>query len=297
MLYTLTLNPSLDYIMEAESLLLGETNRAKREYLRFGGKGINVAAVLTSLGREAVAVTPLGGKTGEMLASLLEEAHIPFEAFPISGETRINVKILSHGVTELNALGPAVTDKERESLLTFFDKLSADDTLVMCGSVPPSLPKDIYAQLMGRLSARGARVVLDTSGEALLNALPYRPYLVKPNKSELLGTVGASPSGEFDVLDGARALQKMGARNVLLSLGEEGALLLLEDGRVIRRAAPKGEAKNTVGAGDSMVAGFLYGESEGYETALRFAIAAGSATAFLGALADAKSIKALAEKM
>lgn len=294
MIYTLTLNPSLDYMMECPALSLGETNRAAREEIRFGGKGINVAALLSSLGKEVLAIAPLGGETGKMLARLLKEKGIPFEGLPIRESTRINVKILFHGVTELNAKGPALTEKEKESVLRYFDRLSEEDTLVISGSVPPSFPCDVYACIMERTRAR---VVLDSSGMALRTALPYRPHLVKPNESELKEVLGV-PAGEaLDVERGAKALREMGAQNVLVSLGEKGALLLCEDGTILRRPAPVGEAKNTVGAGDAMLAGFLYGEKLGYEEALRFAVAAGSATAFEGELASAEDIKALASRI
>lgn len=294
MIYTLTLNPSLDYIMECPAVTLGETNRSSREAVRFGGKGINVAAVLSSLGKEVLAVTLLGGETGMLLARLLKEKGIPYEALPIRESARINVKILSHGVTELNARGPAISIDEWEGALRYFDKITEKDTLLLSGSIPSSLPADIYARFMER--GRG-RVILDTSGEALRAALPYRPYLVKPNESELREVLGM-PEGEvLDAERGAKALLEMGARNVLVSLGEKGALLVCEDGTVLRRPAPKGDAKNTVGAGDAMLAGFLYGEEKGWAAALRYAVAAGSATAFGGALASREQIEALAAQI
>jgi len=293
MIYTLTLNPSLDYIMEAPVLLSGETNRSKRETLRYGGKGINVAAVLSSLGTDVRAIALLGGETGRLLLSLAEKDGLSLEPVTIAGDTRINVKILSDTVTELNARGPAVGKEELEALFRSFDKMREGDTLVLSGSIAPAMPKDIYAQIARTLSEKGVRVVLDASGEALLSALPSHPYLIKPNKGEIKEVLGEAT----DPLDGARTLQKKGARNVLVSLGADGAVLLTEDGRVLHQAAPAGVAKNTVGAGDSMLAGFLYAESKGTKEALRFAVASGSATAFKGALATGEEIKALEKKI
>ena len=292
MIYTLTLNPSLDYIMEAPTLKAGETNRSSHEKMRYGGKGINVAAVLASLGAKAQAIALLGGKTGELLLSLAERDGLSVEPVKIAGDTRINLKILSGEVTELNAKGPSVSKEEMARLFRSFDKIKEGDTLVLSGSIAPLVPKDIYAQIARTLSEKGVRVVLDTSGEALLSALSAKPYLIKPNESEIKQTLG-----EVEILSGARTLQKKGARNVLVSLGADGAVLLTEDGSVLRQKAPSGVAKNTVGAGDSMLAGFLYAESMGAQTALRFAVAAGSATAFKGALASGEEIRALAQRM
>lgn len=292
MIYTLTLNPSLDYIMEAPTLKVGETNRSSHEKMRYGGKGINVAAVLASLGARAQAIALLGGKTGELLLSLAERDGLSVEPVEIAGDTRINLKILSGEVTELNAKGPSVSKEEMARLFRSFDKIKEGDTLVLSGSIAPLVPKDIYAQIARTLSEKGVRVVLDTSGEALLSALSAKPYLIKPNESEIKETLG-----EVEILSGARTLQKMGARNILVSLGADGAILLTEDGSVLRQKAPSGVAKNTVGAGDSMLAGFLCAESMGAQTALRFAVAAGSATAFKGALASGEEIRALAQRM
>ena len=289
MIYTLTLNPSLDYIMEAPTLKQGRTNRSACENLRYGGKGINVAFVLSSLGAEAIAIALLGGETGGLLLSLLKKDNLSVRPLFIEGDTRINVKILSGEVTELNAAGPSVKDEEIESLFLCFDKMEATDTLVLSGSIPPSVPKDIYARIIRGLNDKGVRSVLDASGEALLLALPSHPYLIKPNESELKEVLGEM----IDVESGARALQKMGARNVLVSLGKDGAMLLTEDGTLLRQRAPMGVAKNTVGAGDSMLAGFLYAEEMGEREALSFAVAAGSATAFRGALATGEEIRAL----
>lgn len=296
MIYTLTLNPSLDYIMECEELALGETNRSKGESIRFGGKGLNVAAVLASLGVKVKAITLSGGKTGEMLEGALKEKKIDVVAVPIAAPTRINVKLLGSFVTEINAQGPYVSESEAEALLSLLDTLASGDTLVLSGSVPPSLFPHTYTKILERLSARGVRTVVDVSGAPLTAALAYAPYLIKPNRAELAQLVGKPLSSLSDIEDAARRTQALGARNVLVSLGEKGALLLDEDGKVQYKDAPKGVAKNTVGAGDSMLAGFLYAKGSGL-LPLSFALAAGSATAFRGELAAREDIFALYTKM
>ncbi len=290
MIYTVTLNPALDYALYLSDFRLGETNRTAREVLSFGGKGINVSAVLSALGEPTVALGFAAGPVGEMLKGMLKEAAIGEELVMLPvGNTRINVKIKAEAETELNAAGPLVDGGSLAKLFAQIKKIKAGDTLVLAGSVPPSLSRDIYGQMAEALP-EDVRLVVDAEREPLLPALAYRPYLVKPNRAELSEIVGRSLLTDAEVAAAARELQAAGAKNVLVSLGADGALLLDETGALHRAPAARGRAVNTVGAGDAMVAGFLYGAGKGYAHALRMGIAAGGATAFGEGLADAARI-------
>ena len=292
MYYTVTLNPSLDYRMKTSALARGETNRSSEEEITYGGKGINVAVMLNALGEEATALGFVGGFTGDALRALLKDAGLMTDFVTIAAPTRINVK-LDHGesITEVNACGPAVTKTETEAFWTMLEGLCEGDTLVLAGSVPSSLPKDFYRCVMEKLADRGVRFAVDTTGEALLRALPCRPFLIKPNLAELEEAVGERLCGDEAIVCAARKLQAAGARNILVSLGGNGALLLDEMGTVYKQKAPSGIVKNTVGAGDSMLAGFLVGLKDGFAEALSWGVAAGSATAFSEGLADSKRVK------
>lgn len=295
MIYTLTINPSLDYAMELKKLTIGTMNRSHNTYLLPGGKGINVSQVLNALGVENVAILPVAGFTGEKLLKLLEEKNISYDALRIlEGDTRINVKVLGEEETELNAQGPELSNTEKNSLLAKLDKTKDGDYLILSGSVPTGLGQRFYAEVMERLQEKNIRVVVDTIGDNFLNALHYHPFLVKPNKEELEALFAGDATLEL-----AKKVQDMGARNVLVSLGSEGALLLTEDGDVFHEKAPKGKTMNTVGAGDSMVAGFVAGvvEGENFATALKMGIAAGSASAFSKNLATKEEIDALMENL
>ena len=297
MIYTVTLNPALDYAVYLSEMVVGGTNRTAREALSFGGKGINVSAVLASLGEPTVALGFVAGATGSMLRELLAAAAVGEELITLpSGATRINIKIKADRETEINAAGPAIDEASLDRLLAQLNRLKAGDTLVLAGSVPPSLPRDIYKRMAEIAVARGVRLVVDAERDLLLPILSYRPFFIKPNRAELSGIVGRPLSTDEEIEAAARELQAAGAQNVLVSLGGDGALLLDAEGRVHRAAALRGQAVNTVGAGDSMVAGFLYGISKGYAYALRMGTAAGAATAFGEGLADAGSIYALLEQ-
>ena len=297
MLYTLTLNPSLDYMMECSTLSLGETNRSTREYIRFGGKGLNVSAVLSSLSVPSVAVTLLGGKTGDMLKELLKEEGISAKIIPIESPTRINVKLLLDNTTEINARGPALKNDEIKELFTFFDELTAKDTLVLSGSIPASLSDEHFEKMLERLELSKTKLVLDATGDMLWRAAPYKPYLVKPNKDELSCALGMPLDTLSDIECAMRKLSERGAKNVLVSLGAEGAMLLSEDGQIYRQAAHKATARNTVGAGDTMLAAFLFAQHLPPCEALRLAVAAGSATVSAGRLAKKADIDAVLKKM
>ncbi len=283
MIYTLTMNPSLDYVMEIENLSVGAMNRSRESYLLPGGKGINVSYVLNNLGVENTAILPVAGFTGEKLLQMLSYRGISYEAVHLpEGDTRINVKVLCQAETELNAQGPQISENEAGLLYVKLKQLKDGDYLVLSGSVPKNLGEHFYAEIMGYLAGKGIKVVVDTIGANFLNALRQRPFLVKPNKEELETIMGQKADTQEMVLKLAKKVQSMGAENVLVSLGREGALLLTDSGRIFRKEAPKGNVVNTVGAGDSMVAGFLAGyiKTGDMESALKWGVAAGSAGAF-----------------
>ena len=294
MIYTLTLNPALDYVLAVDTLTWGGTNRARAGRIYFGGKGINVATVLGQLGLESVCLGLIAGFTGDALEQALRRRGMAtdFVRLP-QGDTRINVKLKGEAETELNAPGPAVTAEDMEALYQKLEQLNSGDTLVLSGSLPPSLPKTVYADILARWSGRGVRFVVDAAGELLTNTLPYRPFLIKPNRAELEELCGHELDSDDALAQAAQDLQNQGARNVLVSLGPDGALLLDEGGQLHRRAAHPGVAVNTVGAGDAMVAGFLAGADRGPDYALDLAVAAGCATAFSPDLATAPEIQAL----
>ena len=295
MIYTLTLNPALDYVVRLPALRMGMTNRAETTALQLGGKGINVSCILRELGMETTALGFIAGFTGDALEAELARRGVSTDFIHLTeGLTRINVKLgTANGETEINGAGPAISDEALEALWRRLDCLTAEDTLVLAGSIPPSLPRDFYGRVAKELSEREVRLIVDAEGEALTAALPYRPFLVKPNRTELEGWVGHPLPAEDDLKAAAEALQKAGGRNVLVSLGGDGALLLDEYGALRRMSAPPIIPVNTVGAGDSMVAGFLAGLSDGYPAALRLGIAAGSATAASEELACGPSIRAM----
>ncbi len=284
--------------MELKKLSVGEMNRSRASYLLPGGKGINVSSVLNSLDVANIAILPIAGFTGEKLLQMLSHKGIQYEALHLSdGDTRINVKVLCQAETELNADGPEMTTEEVEILLSKLNMLKEGDYLVLSGSVPKSLGEYFYARVMDGIKEKNVKVVVDTTGENFLNALPYKPFLVKPNKEELETLMGQKVDAEEKILELAKKVQVMGAKNVLVSLGSNGAILLTEDGRSFRKEAPKGVVVNTVGAGDSMVAGFLAGyiKSGDMENALKWGVAAGSAGAFSKKLATKEEIDALME--
>lgn len=295
MIYTLTLNPALDYVMRLPTIQEGETNRAVSTDLQFGGKGINVSRVLSELGVESTALGFVAGFTGDALTAYLTERGIrtDFVRLP-EGLTRINVKLKTseelHSETEINASGPDILPKDINALLDKLDNLTLGDTLVMAGSVPKALPRDVYRRFMTVLKDRRIRFVVDAEGAALTVTLPYSPFLVKPNRAELEGIAGKALPADSDLRDAAAALQRAGAQNVLVSLGGEGAMLLDKNGGYHRVPALPITPVNTVGAGDSMVAGFLAGVEKGYTHALKLAMACGAATAAGEGLATAETI-------
>ena len=298
MIYTVTLNPALDYAVYLRTLVPGTTNRTAREVLSFGGKGINVSAVLAALGEPTVALGFIAGATGEMLRRMLTEAAVGEELIPLpAGATRINVKIKAESETEINAAGPVIDAASLERLFAKLEKMKKGDTLVLAGSVPPSVSPDIYKAMAEIAAVRGVRLVVDAERDLLLPILHHRPFAIKPNRAELAAIVGRELLTDTHIEAAARELQAAGAENVLVSLGGDGALLLDGQGCVRRAPAASGKVVNTVGAGDSMLAGFLCGIAKGYDYALRMGIAAGSATAFGEKLADAARIYAVLQTL
>lgn len=296
MVYTVTLNPALDYVIHIEDFQTGEINRTQREEIQFGGKGINVSTVLTRLGVENTALGFLAGFTGQALAEGLRKNGIQTDfIWLMEGLTRINVKIKAGEETELNGRGPVIPSAALDELFQKLDRLQSGDVLDLSGSIPASLPDDIYQQILRQLEGRGILTVVDAAGELLCAALSYRPFLIKPNHHELGEIFGQTPVTDQELTACAKKLQKQGARNVLVSMAGEGSLLLDETGACHRLGVPRGTVRNSVGAGDSMVAGFLAGwlKTGDYETAHRMGAAAGSATAFSDGLATEAKVLAL----
>ncbi len=296
MIYTVTFNPAIDYVMQLNNFEAGKTNRSERETLCFGGKGINVSSVLAQLGAQTTALGFIAGFTGDALAQAMqnEGIHTDFVVLE-SGYTRINIKLKGEQETEINAQGPAIPENKLEELYQKLDGLTAGDTLVLAGSVPNSLPQDVYEKILARLQGKGIRFVVDATKELLQNVLKYKPFLIKPNQQELEELFGRAFNTEEEIADAARELKKQGAVNVLVSRGKDGALLIDEFGVLHRQPARGGKPVNTVGAGDSMVAGFLVGADKNYAYALRLGSAAGGATACSQGLARKEDIIALME--
>lgn len=300
MVYTVTLNPALDCFVRPEHFVPGEVCRYQQAEFLPGGKGVNVSLLLESLGIETAAAGIAAGFTGRELTNLLERAGCPTDfLFLERGMTRVNMKIVPEGQAEtaLNGDGPNVTAEELAPLKEKLAGLRAGDFLALAGSVPGSLPQDIYARLM-RAVPQGVEVVVDASGPALLEAVRERPFLVKPNLEELGEVFGTKLNGAEDGLAYAKKLQNMGARNVAVTLGGGGALLLTEDKQILERAALPGREVSSVGAGDSFVAGFLYGwlREQDAAQALDWAMAAGAATAFCQGIATGEQVRELHRK-
>ena len=296
MIYTLTLNPSLDYIMHVDSFKTDHTNRTTAEKILPGGKGINVSIVLRNLGVPSTALGFTAGFTGRELERLLDEKKISSSFIPLDeGMTRINVKLKAEKETEINGQGPRIPSEKIEELYRYLERLEKGDMLVISGSVPNSMPADTYCRIMKFLENKGVLFVVDASGPLLMNVLPYRPFLIKPNHHELGELFGVCVSTKEEAVIYARKLQEKGARSVLVSMSSLGAVLVSETEEVIIGSAPQGTVVNSVGAGDSMVAGFLAGylQSNDYREAFTLGICAGSATAFTEDLAEAADILAL----
>lgn len=298
MIYTVTFNPSLDYVVSLDGFALGRTNRTVEERLFPGGKGINVSLVLRELGLESTALGFTAGFVGQEIERRLEELGLHCDFIPLSsGCSRINVKLKDFDGTEINGMGPEIGTKEWELLSGRLEALGQGDVLVLAGSIPRSLPPTVYGDILGRLSGRGVLTAVDADGSLLTEALAHQPFLVKPNHHELGGIFGVEIRSREEALSYARRLQTMGAKNVLVSMAGEGAVLADQNGESHQLPAPEGRLVNAVGAGDSMVAGFLAGwlRTGDFGCALRMGLSAGSATAFSEGLAAGDRIQAVYE--
>ncbi|WP_181186131.1 1-phosphofructokinase [Alkalicoccus urumqiensis] len=281
MIYTVTLNPSIDYFLEVEHFTEGKTNRASSQRLLPGGKGINVSKVLHAFGHRTELFGFTAGFTGAYLEDTLQGEGLHTNFLHVEGMTRINVKLKTETETEINGQAPAITEADVKKLEQQIDELTKDDTLVLSGSLPSTVQDDTYYRLAAEARSRGIRTVIDTSGTPLKKALDAEPFLIKPNIAELEALYGEKAAGKNDVLELASRAVAGGAHYVLVSRGADPALLVSRDG-FTEAAVPKGEVRNSVGAGDSMVAGFLYRleENGSIEDAFRTSVAFGSATTF-----------------
>ena len=296
MIYTVTFNPSLDYIVTVEEFKLGLTNRTGSEQLLPGGKGINVSTVLRNLGIRSTALGFIAGFTGDEVVRRLKEMGVANGFIPLSdGFTRINLKLKNIDGTEINGQGPEIPPAEVEQLMERLAGLGQGDVLFLSGSIPASMPDDAYQKIMERLDGCGVQIVVDATKELLLKVLPYHPFLIKPNNHELGEIFGVKLTTRASVIPYAKRLKERGAANVLVSMAGEGAVLIAADGSVHMAPAPKGTLVNGVGAGDSMVAGFMAGwmERQEYEYAFHMGIAAGSASAFSENLATKEEVEAV----
>ncbi len=300
MIYTVTLNPSIDYVVKLDKLVSGMTNRTTSEEYYFGGKGINVSCVLAELDLNSTAYGFIAGFTGEAIKNGIRNDKIITDFIRLdSGISRVNIKIKAEQETEINAQGPHISEQELEKLLQKIDRIEDGDTLVLAGSIPNSMPNDVYERMMERISHKEVRIVVDTTRKLLLNSLKYKPFLIKPNRQELSEIFETEVKTEDDIEKYAKELQKMGAKNVLVSLGGDGAMLIDETGQKYKAGVLKGKVINTVGSGDSMVAGFIagYEKEHSYAYALKLGSVCGNATAFLSGLATKTKINELLEKI
>lgn len=299
MIYTVTFNPAIDYVLRIGKVIPGATNRSDKEEIYFGGKGINVSIVLNELGIQSKALGFVAGFTGEAIEKGLADMGIKTDFVRLEkGNSRINVKIKSEEETEINAQGPDIDNCAVENLFHKLENLSDGDSLILAGSIPSSLQADIYERIIEKIQGKNVRVAVDAEKNLLMNVLKYRPFLVKPNKHELSEMFGTEIKTDEDVEKYARKLQEMGAVNVLISMAGEGAMLIDEYGKKHRCGVCRGIVRNSVGAGDSMVAGFMAGTINGdYEYALKLGTAAGGATAFSDGLAVHDKIMELVKQI
>ena len=301
MIYTVTFNPAIDYVVRLDKPLeVGAVNRANGEDCVLGGKGINVSGVLAQLDCPSVALGFVAGETGAWLERGLAAQGLKTDFIHLEqGMTRINVKIKAGQETELNGAGPDIPESAMQQLEAQLDTLGEDDILILAGSIPKSLSQNTYERLLARLDGKGVRCVVDATRDLLVNVLPYRPFLINPNNHELGEIVGRELTSDEEIIAAARSLQEKGARNVLVSMAGDGALLVDEQGQTHRIGCPKGKVVNSVGAGDSMVAGFVAGwmQTKSSAFALRLGTACGSATAFSLGLATRKKIDELMKQI
>lgn len=294
MVYTVTLNPALDYVMKLKALRTDDINRTDGEEIYYGGKGINVSVILTQLGIPNTALGFLGGFTGKKLEEMLKNDNVSCDFnYLKNGNTRINVKIKADKEIDLNACGPEITKEDMQSFLRKLDGIKSGDYLILAGSIPNTLPDDIYEQILERVGDRNINCVVDATGDLLKNVLKYKPFLIKPNHHELGDLFSVQIKSDDDIVKYSKKLQEMGAKNVLVSMAKDGAMLTDENGCVHKIGNAKGKLINSVGCGDSMVAGFTAGyiKTADYSYALRLGSACGNATAFSEKLATREEIE------
>ena len=299
MIYTVTFNPSLDYIVSVDDFKLGLTNRTSSELMLPGGKGINVSIVLKNLGIQSTALGFMAGFTGKEIARRLEEEGVASDFIQIEeGISRINLKLKSIDGTEINGSGPKIPKEKVEELMKRLNTMKEGDVLFLAGSIPASMPDDIYSRIMKELKDKGNMIVVDATRDLLMNVLEYRPFLIKPNNHELGEIFGVKITEKEDVITYAKKMQEKGAGNVLVSMAGDGAVLVAEDGSIFQAEAPKGKVVNSVGAGDSMVAGFVTGylKTGSYKEAFQMGVCTGSASAFSEELATEPEVLALLDK-
>jgi len=297
---TITLNPSLDYIVKVNSFKVDSLNRIDEEKIYAGGKGINVSIVLKNLGIENTALGYVAGFTGDEILKQIENHGVNCDFIKLkNGLSRINVKLKSDGETEINGSGPEITEEDLKLLFAKLSGLAKGDYLILSGSIPNSVPDDIYENIMNSLLSAGVEFIVDATKELLMKVLKYKPFLIKPNHHELAEMFDVKLENDEDIIKYGKKLQEMGAKNVLISMAGDGAILLPENGEAIKREVPKGILKNSVGAGDSMVAGFLCGylKNKNIDEAFKMGIATGSASAFSEELATEEDVYNLLKKI
>jgi 1-phosphofructokinase len=299
MIYTVTFNPAIDYVIHTTDIRVGAVNRSSEEKIYFGGKGINVSIVLNELGVESKALGFVAGFTGRAIEEGLTTQGISTDFVHLdSGYSRINVKIKSTQETEINGQGPNITNSDIEKLFKKLDNVQDGDTIVLAGSIPNNLPNDIYERIFEHLKDRNVKMVVDTTKDLLMKVLKYKPYLIKPNNFELSEIFGKDLNTTDEILFYAKKLKSMGAVNVLVSMASDGAILIDENGNTHSCGVCKGTVKNSVGAGDSMLAGFIVGSADdNYDYALKLGTATGGATAFSDGLATKGEIFKLLEQL
>ena len=300
MIYTVTLNPSIDYVIKVDKLTTGNINRVNEEHVYPGGKGINVTRILKSLDNDNIALGFVSGFTGDYIINSLQELNLKSDFIKVKqGFTRINVKVKSEEETEINGQGPKISEEELNQFYKVIDILVDGDILILSGSIPSCLDERLYESIMKKVEDRDIKVIVDATKNLLLNVLKYKPFLIKPNNHELAEMFNVELNSTEDVVFYARKLKEMGAQNILISMGKDGALLVTENDEVFASSVAKGEVVNSVGAGDSMVAGFIAGylKSNSYEEALRLGAASGGATAFSSDLATREFIDKLVDEI
>lgn len=293
MIYTVTLNPALDYVIQVDSFRSGQINRNKKENIYYGGKGINVSCILNELYVQSTTLGFIAGFTGKALRDGLSNAGIKTDLIEVEkGMTRINVKMKSDEETEINGMGPTIQKKDFDQLLNQIKKMKKGDMIVISGNIPKSMKSDTYDKIISHLDPE-VNLVVDAEKDLIMNVLKYHPFLIKPNNLELAEMFSVTLNNDEDIIYYAKELQKSGARNVLVSMAKDGAILVCENGEIYKQEVAKGQVVNSVGAGDSMVAGFLAGylKTNNYEYALKLGTACGGATAFHSGLATRKQIK------